>query len=462
MAAALLFLAWRVVIGPQIVPITRGDPLVIVAAAGQLVLKTVRGYAILLLYAWRYPFWRMFTEEFWLPWLPWLVAAIATSLVLAHGQYAGRRTLGSDVRSPTEPVPPVRTAAHYLQALIGGLLLAGLGFVVLLPTVYWTPLPDNLLTRVSTVATLGAATSVVAAVAALAHRLSARPQAMMTFGVALLVGLATGNNYLVQEGYVSDWHLQRSIWWQLSWRAPQLRPGTYLILSGPQAQTALHRRFNPWEITNAANIFHGPGNVNGEHLTAETLERVQPEGLVAELPHGPLPVSYDHILVAHYGDGCLKLIDGRVPLPEGSDPLLAIAGRLSNLDNIITTPAESGSDYGPQKRMLGEPPDRGWCFHYQQAERHAQERQWARIAELHTMAVQAGLRPQDPSEWYPFIEAYNRLGAYDQATALVRRAALTASPMAHQALRTRLEVLKRDIGQSEGHAAIVEQLALLD
>jgi len=70
-------------------------------------------------------------------------------------------------------------------------------------------------------------------------------------GVAILVGLGTANNALVNENYMQSWRRQQDLWWQIAWRAPNLQDGTYLLLGSHESLSDLDtNQPPPWGIIN--------------------------------------------------------------------------------------------------------------------------------------------------------------------------------------------------------------------
>ena len=92
-----------------------------------------------------------------------------------------------------------------------------------------------------------------------------------------------------------------------------------------------------------------------------------------------------------------------------------------------------------------------------------QRGRWDEVVGLLDSAQQAGLEPQNPVEWLPFIEALDHLGAYDRADGLIVRAA-TGTDLARRAVQALLEDLSADMEQANNRAgvqAINQQLALI-
>jgi hypothetical protein len=135
--------------------------------------------------------------------------------------------------------------------------------------------------------------------------------------------------------------------------------------------------------------------------------------------------------------------------------LNAVTG-FSNQENII--PASEGETHPQREKILGAPPLKDWCYFYQRAEWYRQQRQWAEIVRLYDSIEELGLRPEDASEWVPFIEALDRVGDYARADALVFQVTVSPNPRASQSLRVLLERLRRDSADL-GNQQLAEQVS---
>ncbi len=49
--------------------------------------------------------------------------------------------------------------------------------------------------------------------------------------LALLIGLAAGRQFLWSTDYLRDWQAQKNLFWQLTWRAPGLKPNTLVLMN---------------------------------------------------------------------------------------------------------------------------------------------------------------------------------------------------------------------------------------
>lgn len=455
LAAIAIFLIWRLGLAAMLVPGTR-PILVQDRSISAVAFKIIRNYTILLFYVWQAPVSRLMDPRaFWLPWLPWMMAGLAGAITIFWVRSHKTRE-HADWKTHRESELNGTSARPVL--ILVGLLLTGLGFASLLLTPYSIPLANNLFSRVDIAATPGAAFTLVAIAMTLAHRIAVKWEVVGGLMIAILVGLATGSNFIIQEQFVTEWLVQQNIWSQLTWRAPALRDRTVVLLVGPQAQNALGRPFDDFEVSSALNFIYNRNTLQGEQVTAKTLARLNLAGYSSQNDNATAPL--DRILVTQYGQGCLKVINGQGFIMEPNDSFFNAVGHLSNVENILADAAPSVS---PRAEMiLGKPRTDGWCHFYERAELARQERNWDSIPELLRQAEEKGLMPEDPSEWAPFVEALDRTENYELAERLIFKMLTVAEIKPRLTLARMLEnLLQESLQAGEGDALdrIEKQLA---
>jgi hypothetical protein len=68
--------------------------------------------------------------------------------------------------------------------------------------------------------------------------------------------------------------------------------------------------------------------------------------------------------------------------------------------------------------LFGAEPAHTWCYYYEKADLARANGDWSLVADLGDRAFKASFRPDDQSEYLPFIEAYARLKRWDDARQL--------------------------------------------
>jgi len=314
----LLFFVWRFWLAPYVLPESRGLgngwPGLTAFINGE-----IRGLYQLLAYSWRVALGRLINAGF--AWLPWLLGALASFLVLFVG-----------IRLSTKTLP--NRAVIYLQAIIVGSAITVLGVSIPIVAGYPVPTPTSLFSRVNSVAVIGVAIGMVGAISWGIQWLRLKSNILLVLCVAVLVGLGTANNYLVNENYIQSWDRQRDLWWQIAWRVPDLRPGTFLLIGSQESLSDLDNNYPPpWGISDPLAFIYGKHSYWGEYLDTNTEMRFGSDGLMPVLGSELIPA--EKLLVAYYGDGCLKFADPARPIQDvGSLPFITMASQ-SNLDNIL-------------------------------------------------------------------------------------------------------------------------------
>jgi hypothetical protein len=239
------------------------------------------------------------------------------------------------------------------------------------------------------------------------------PTKIRLFVAVLLLALAAGRQAWWADSYRRDWTTQKSMFWQMFWRAPGLAPDTIVLLNqGPLNYFADNSLGAP------LNWIYDPNN----HSELINYVLFFPTSRVAgSLPgFSPgLPVIYNYLIAKFVGNtsqvvafyykppGCLRVLDPEIDpqnhlIPDAS--LMRDAARLSSTAWILPDPKASMPEiYYPE-------PLHGWCYYFEQADLARQLGDWQRIAGLGEAAFNLSDHPNDPVERFVFIEGYAHTG----------------------------------------------------
>lgn len=242
--------------------------------------------------------------------------------------------------------------------------------------------------------------------------------------LAVLVGLAVGRHFQNENVYRRDWNIQKDFFWQLTWRAPQLKPGTTVLTSELPFDY-----FSDNSLTAPLNWTYAPDNHSREmdYLLYDIQSRLGlglegfDRGDEIEQPYRAtfFTGSTSQSLVLYYAPpGCVKVIDPQIDhrLPQKPD-FISEALSLSQPELIQ---ALGNPDASPPLSILGPEPEHNWCHFFEKADLARQQGQWQRVAELGDQAFQQApqLYPVNAPEYWPFIEGYARTGQWDKAVQL--------------------------------------------
>ena len=270
---------------------------------------------------------------------------------------------------------------------------------------------------------------------------------------AVLVGLAVGMHFVNAQEYRAEWSKLQDFAWQLTWRAPQLEPGTLLLFD-----VIPLNRYSDNDLTALLNWTYAP-DLNDRNVPFKTFDLTL--RLNSEHPGLPglekdLPVENTHrgitfrsttssaLALLYNPPACLRLLGQEDLLLPGLPERIASVLPITRLEQV-----RAGDPPARPPVQLGPEPPRGWCYYFQMADLARQRGDWPRVSELGDEAFAAGLHPEDPSELLPFIEGYARVGQYEQARALINEAGSQAG------LRPRLCALVRSMPEAQSAESFV-------
>ena len=240
-----------------------------------------------------------------------------------------------------------------------------------------------------------------------------------------LVALAAGKQFLTANEYAQDWQTQKELFWQLTWRAPNIAPDTAIVMN----EGAL-KFYADNSLSAAVNWIYAPEK-RGEdidyvllypatRLRSPALPKLEPDlPIFTEYLAGQFHGNTSQILAVYFmPPGCLRVLDPEVDLANRSIPeqsLMRFASRLTNYELISSeSTAQMPKPYEPE-------PEHGWCYYFEKADLARQFEKWDEVAALGNKAFAQGLQPADPAERFPFIEGYAHLGSWDRAVELSKR-----------------------------------------
>lgn len=257
---------------------------------------------------------------------------------------------------------------------------------------------------------------------------------------ALAVGVQFNNGYLWRQ----DWQQQKSFFWQMLWRIPDLQPGSILLSSDTPFDYSSDN-----SLTFPLNLTYAPENHSTEIQYAYFFASVRVGNELPALEPGQpvhqnyLAATFDsssgQVVAVHFAPpGCFRALhpvyDKDLPvapamgedaalLRETGLPVLprsaAKALAISNLGQII--PAPTNKIMLPV--ILGPEPAHTWCYYFEQADLARQEENWDRVAQIGDQVFAIPYHPDDYSEYLPFVEAYARTGHWETARDLTRKTA---------------------------------------
>ncbi|HSJ87441.1 MAG TPA: hypothetical protein VK909_09560 [Anaerolineales bacterium] len=238
--------------------------------------------------------------------------------------------------------------------------------------------------------------------------------------LALLIALAAGRQFLWSTDYLRNWQAQKNLFWQMTWRAPGLKPNTLVLMNEElsfYADNSLSAPLN-WIYASKSSadeigyvLFYPTNRINS---SLPTLQK-------------DIPIQYDYIAgrfhgntsqaVAFYYDppACLRLLEPDLDFNNRfilSESLMREASALSNQQQILDASA------AVMPKVYGPEPVHGWCYYFEKADLARQFGKWDEVASLGDQAFQLDDHPNNPVERFVFIEGYAHKGDWDRALKL--------------------------------------------
>lgn len=252
-----------------------------------------------------------------------------------------------------------------------------------------------------------------------------RPR-ILRWGIALLlVSLASGRQFLWADLYRRDWKVQKTMFWQMTWRAPSLAPGTIVLLNEGALNTyadnslaaALNWIYAP-ELRSAEipYVLFYPTNRLGRSLpTLEPGHEVRYSFLA-----GTFEGSTDQVVAFYFQPpACLRSLDPEI---ESVNRMIPVESLMREAMLLSQTRWIGEQEDARMPGIYGPEPPHGWCYYFQKADLARQYQDWARVVALAEQAFSLNDHPNDPLEYFPFIEAYAHVGEWSQAFNLSQKA----------------------------------------
>jgi len=267
----------------------------------------------------------------------------------------------------------------------------------------------------------GAAGGVIVLMVLLSYLQSARVR-MGLF--SLLAGIAILTHYANSVNAVTSSESIRNFWWQVFWRAPQLKSGTTLAVDYPQAGIA-----EDYFVWGPASFIYSPEKqitipisirLSGIVLDQDNVLHIlashgqtTPEGRGFVSTQNPANVT---VIAQASSEGCVRIIDGSNPeLSSGDAQDIMLIAPHSHIENVVLDKQAST----PPVAVFGNEPPHNWCYYFEKAELARQRGDWHTVDKLGDEALNQGFYPADRIEWMPFLQSYVVLGELDKTHHLV-------------------------------------------
>jgi tetratricopeptide (TPR) repeat protein len=342
-------------------------------------------------------------------------AAMCTGVTLACGalSYLVYRLSQTDAQERGN-LPGYRWTAGLFAA---GILLVILGYLPIIPTIYYPEL-YFFASRVNYAASIGGAVLVVSVLIVVSRLLLRGQMGIYLFGLlgSILLGFVSTSNYVIQQEYVWAWRIQAQVWNNVLFIAPAVKDNTTFYLVGNYYKDYFIPILSvPWEVTNALQLLYNNPTLRGETLPYNQIE--VPRSSFLESLDSRNPQADRSVLFLEYDDmGCVRLLRRLTDIRQVPRRWRTVA---SNTDNILLDPGAAKQP--PARQVLG-PRHRCWdTEYYSRAVIYGQRGMWAEVVGLYDEAMAKGDAPTSPDSLAVFLQALYELGKYDEARHLLEQ-----------------------------------------
>ncbi len=239
--------------------------------------------------------------------------------------------------------------------------------------------------------------------------------------IALIV-VSVSTQVLNADTWEQYWDYQRKMWWQLTWRAPDIKDDTLVM-------AYVTGGFNPqqdYEVWGPLNLIYNPAPatepaIQAEVLNSDTAYSILKKDVLNNRVRGiKLHRDFNNLLLLSLptSNSCFHVVDGELPVyAERESLLVQQVGEYSHVDRIVP----SGTSPVPPFSIFGSEPERGWCYYYQKASLARQNGNWEEVGRLYDQTLELNLDTDDKSEIIPFFEGLVNLGRYEDAKTLYNK-----------------------------------------
>jgi len=207
----------------------------------------------------------------------------------------------------------------------------------------------------------------------------------------------------------------RDFWWQVSWRIPQIKNGTTLVVN--YSDISAEEDYFVWGPANL--LYHpqsgDPVNIRPA-LSAAILSRENLNAILSGAPSEAINrrtiltnIDFNNILILSRpsSSSCVQVLDAaNLAVSELEQNDIKLAGDKSDPTHILLNDMAAT----PNPYIFGMEPQHGWCYFYETASLAYQKGDWQTVLDIKDHAAKLGLAPADLVEWMPFIQSAALLG----------------------------------------------------
>lgn len=244
-----------------------------------------------------------------------------------------------------------------------------------------------------------------------------------------LVALSISYHIRLGNEYRKDFNRQKAFYTQLSWRIPQLQPGTTVYSPGiPSSKEADYSYSMGINMLYSSQLdetldywFLVPRYVSPESLVSDPSQTIK-QGLRIFTFEG----TGNKVISIHMPDqGCLWVINPYYALTYPAT--MPAYAEFSNESLILDVAPESPILLASSISLA---PQNTWCYFFEKIDLARSQDNWSKALELYQTSLTKNLRPIEGVELLPVIQSYVATGDIEKAIELTNKALTITSSSA--------------------------------
>jgi hypothetical protein len=257
-----------------------------------------------------------------------------------------------------------------------------------------------------------------------------KPRFIRNFLLSILLALSSGHHFRTAVRFRWDFERQKSFFWQLTWRVPNIEKDTVILShdfpftfeSDNSITPIVNWLYTPTEISDKMDFMVYDINTRLGGRIPELKEGHSINHVYRQFGNGRKLTfkgsTSQALVIYHDYPSCLRVIqpayDGYM---RGLSPFVSHALDLSKPQLI--SPGTVGID-PTLEEIYGPEPEANWCYYYQKADLARQQGDWDQVYKAGKDAFNLDYTPHNASEYIIYIEAFGRMKEYSQAISYSR------------------------------------------
>ena len=243
--------------------------------------------------------------------------------------------------------------------------------------------------------------------------------------IGIIIGFSIGLQFLIGNTFRQDWVLQKSFFYQLKERMPEVTPNTIFVISENPTKNGEENSLSAginWAYTTAVL----PGKVS--FYLYFIPERIQFDigafvpGRAFNRPHliGEFFGTTDQIISMKLDQrGCIRVLDPETDfLSRKGGEVFKEMLYLSNPSDLINT--QPAADFSNLNEVFYSPPKSNWCLNYQIAENNGASGKWSLVRKQADKINIEDFNP-DPLKMMIFIDSFAYFNEWNNAYNLAEK-----------------------------------------